>query len=146
MYIYVYSRTFVFDMQRPPPTTTRTATPVPYATPFPSTSTCWNRVAISGSAHSINPRHAGTPVSRHSRKPQSSAFEHPSGSVDAWRPERCGRITVPIATQNMPSGHSSSRPVYYSQVTIPPTQTQTPLVFSHRLTCTKIGRAHVRTP
>src|SRR3546814_12965002 len=42
-------------------------------------------------------------------KPQSSAFENPSGSVEAWRPERCGRITVPIATPNIPSGNSSSR-------------------------------------
>ncbi len=72
---------------------------------------CWNNVAINGSAHRIRPRQAGTPISRHSRKPQSSARENPCGSVEAWRPDRCGRITVPMATPNMPSGNSSSRSV-----------------------------------
>ena len=49
------------------------------------------------------------------RKPQSSARENPCESVLTWCRDSEGRITVPRATPNMPSGNSSNRSLCASQ-------------------------------
>ena len=60
-------------------------------------------------ASSIRPSPAGTPTSIAVRMPQSSEALYPEASASAWRRDRCGRITVPSATPNRPSGNSISR-------------------------------------
>jgi hypothetical protein len=78
-------------------------------------SPCCSIVAISGSASSTRPSIAGTEISSVVRRPQSSALEKPAWSVLTWWRESEGRITVPSATPNTPSGNSSSRSLCASQ-------------------------------
>ena len=95
----------------------------------------WNSVATSGTLSSIRPTAAGTAISRVVRRPQSSAAENPAASVLTWWRESAGRITVPSATPNTPSGSSKKRSAWESQLCEPANRNEAITVSSSRLIC-----------
>ncbi|MNI45935.1 hypothetical protein D3C73_1003770 [compost metagenome] len=96
---------------------------------------CWKIVEISGSASSSRPSIAGTEISRVMRRPQSSEREKPSRSVLTWCRASAGRITVPKATPNTPSGSSRKRSASDSQDCEPSVSLAAMTVSSSRLIC-----------
>ena len=69
----------------------------------------WKSVASTGSASSASPVAAGHAITSTRRSAQSSVAEKCSAEEVAWCSASRGRITVPSATPNTPSGNSMSR-------------------------------------
>ncbi len=95
----------------------------------------WNSVATSGWLSSISPSIAGTAISSVVRRPQSNALEKPAWSVLTWCRDSAGRITVPSATPNTPSGNSRKRSACDSQLCEPAYRNEAITVSSSRLIC-----------
>ncbi len=93
---------------------------------------------------------AGTAISRVVRRPQSSALEKPALSVLTWWRASAGRITVPSATPNTPSGSSRKRSASDSQDCEPSVSLAAITVSSSRLICAieepnRVGTIRVST-
>ncbi len=92
-------------------------------------------MATSGTDSSMSPSIAGIAIISVVRSPQSSAREKPAWSVLTWWRDSVGRITVPSAMPNTPSGSSRKRSACDSQVCEPTNSSAAITVSSSRLIC-----------